>query len=36
MEKRLHSSHGYMPPEEFENIINIKRKENESHQLALT
>jgi len=25
-----------MPPEEFENIINNKEKENESHQLVLT
>ena len=33
--KRLHSSLGYMPPEEFEDIIN-KGKENESHQLVLT
>ena len=33
--KRLHSSLGYMPPEEFENI-NEKQKGNESHQLILT
>ncbi len=33
--KRLHSSLGYIPPEEFENI-NEKQKGNESHQLILT
>jgi len=32
--KRLHSSLGYMPPEEFEDIIINKRKENESHQMV--
>jgi len=33
--KRLYSSLGYMPPEEFENINNKNMKENESHQLIL-
>ena len=34
--KRLHSFLWYLPPEEFENIINEKKKESESHQLVLT
>jgi len=34
--KRLHSSLGYMPQEEFENINNGNMKGNESHQLILT
>ena len=34
--KRLHSSLWYLPPEEFENIINDKKEKNESHQLVLT
>ena len=33
--KRLHSSLGYMPPEEFENMNNKNMKKNESHQLVL-
>jgi len=34
--KRLHSSLGYMPTEEFENINNEKTKGNKFHQLILT
>jgi transposase InsO family protein len=35
--KRLHSSLGYMPPEEFESVVkNNKIKGNESRQLVLT
>ena len=34
--KRLHSSLGYMPPEEFEDIMINKDKKIESHQLVLT
>lgn len=35
--KRLHSSLGYMPPEEFESKINYNKiKKNEVRQLVLT
>jgi len=33
--KRLHSSLGYMTPEEYENINNEKKEGNESHQLIM-